>query len=57
MNYLPGFIDFYTLYDFCLTLFQNFGFGDNAEWLSYLTAGVIISFLSLIHISEPTRPY
>ena len=45
MNYLPGFIDFYTLYDFCLTLFQNFGFGDNAEWLSYLTAGVIISFI------------
>lgn len=45
MNHFPGFVDFYTFYELSLKIFQYFGFGDNAQWMSYLTAGVIISFI------------
>ena len=37
-------IDFYTFYDFFFKTFDSFGLGKSAAWMSYLTAGILISF-------------
>ncbi len=37
-------IDFYTFYDFFFKTFDSIGLGKSAAWMSYLTAGILISF-------------
>ena len=37
-------IDFYTFYDFFFQMFDSIGLGESAAWMSYLTAGILISF-------------